>query len=205
MKHLKNDFPAAASVLAVVRQYVGGNAYIAGGAARDIHLNRKPKDWDIFVPCKREDVGGIVDKLNAHWGKGVFGKPAHSYGGSKSAHGYAGDKSAHGYGGGSYGGRMREEVLCVLKSTCGSVDIVFVDARFGTRPQDVVAKFDSSLALCWLDDLGQVQGLPLFWFSLEAGVNIALPGNCGDGKHFARTAKKLAEFDIVAVEEVAHV
>lgn len=198
-KAIKNDFPAAASVLAVVRQYVGGNAYIAGGAARDIHLNRKPKDWDIFVPCKREDVGGIVDKLNAHWGKGVFRKPAHSYGGSKSAHGYGGDKSAHGYG-----GRMREEVLSVLKSTCGSVDIVFVDARFGTRAEDVVSKFDSSLALCWLDDLGKVEGLPLFWYSIEARVNIMLPGNCGDGRHFARTAKKLPQFYVVANGEQRH-
>lgn len=198
-KHLKNDFYAAASVLAAVRQYAidlnGGKAYIAGGAARDIHLGRKPKDWDIFVPCTREDVQYLVAKLSKHWGKGVFGKPAHTY---------TGDKSAHGYAGGSYGGRMREEVLCVLKSTCGSVDIVFVDTRFGTRAEDVVAKFDSSLALCWLDDLGRVQGLPLFWYSIEAKVNIMLPGNCGDGRHFARTAKKLPQFYAVADVEVDH-
>lgn len=177
---MKNDFHAAASVLGVIRQIVGANAYIAGGAARDIHLNRNPKDWDIFVPMQRGDILGIVAKLSAHWGEGVFRKPVHGYGNS--------------YG---YGGGMREEVLSVLKSTCGSVDIVFVDSRFGKRPQDVVAKFDSSLALCWLDDLGQVCGLPLFWYSMAERVNIALPGNCGNGKHFARTAQKLTGFDVV--------
>lgn len=193
---MKNDFYAAASVLEVVRQYAANldlvqseaKACIAGGAARDIHLNRKPKDWDIFVPCKREDVQYLVDKLNAHWGKGVFRKPVHRY---DKGDAYA---QAHGYSGG-----MREEVLSVLKSTCGSVDIVFVDSRFGKRPQDVVAKFDSSLALCWLDGLGHVCGLPLFWYSIAERVNIALPGNCGDGKHFARTAKKLTGFDVVGL------
>lgn len=179
---MKNDFYAAASVLGVVRQIVGANVYIAGGASSDIHLNRKPKDWDIFMPTERGETPAILEKLSAHWGDGVFRKPVRGYGNS--------------YG---YVGGMREEVLSVLKSTCGSVDIVFVDSRFGKRPQDVVIKFDSSLALCWLDGQGQVCGLPLFWYSIEERVNIALPGNCGDGKHFARTAKKLTGFDVVGL------
>ncbi len=92
---------------------------------------------------------------------------------------------------------MREEVLGCMKSKDGNVDVVFVDAKFGTTPEQIVSKFDNSLSMVWITENGQVKHTELFDYSVENKVLIAIPCNVQRDAHLKRIAKKFPDFKLI--------
>lgn len=114
---------------------------ICGGAARDIHLGKPVKDYDIFYPVYRPILVDMVACVYE-----MLSQNREEYGYRMSVNG-----TDRGYQLNAY---CRPEMLgnihLILPET--DVDIVFFDAEFGTTPQEIVGTFDNSLSKCWIAD-----------------------------------------------------
>ena len=176
-----NQLNAALATCDQVTSLSPNPAYICGGAPRDIFLGRTPKDYDIFVPVTPDQVEATAERI-LRWIGGFRGL-IRNYSGE-------GQRDSYGY--------MREEVLGVLKSKDGSIDVVFVDAKFGVSPEGIVSKFDNSLSMAWITPDGQVHHTAMFDYSVENKVLIAIPCNQQSDTHLKRVAEKFPDFTLVA-------
>lgn len=79
-----------AEVQSIIREATGYNATVAGGAVRDLILDRPIKDIDVFIPRSRDeevwgdheqrkDVGVIVTALGQIGGRGVYRTTSESF------------------------------------------------------------------------------------------------------------------------------
>lgn len=107
-------------------------AVIAGGAARDIHLNRVPKDYDIVVLCNC-DMGDVLDALDV----------------------VSNDLTAFGDGASMTAADHALNLDWVVKCSILGVSVdVIKQPRLPTTPEQVVEGFDCTLNMVWLDDAG---------------------------------------------------
>jgi hypothetical protein len=133
-----NDLDTARRVLSALNA-AGYSAVIAGGAARDIHLGRVPKDYDIVV-LGNYDLGDICYVLD----------------------GLTFDVTPFGEGA-SMAGEAPLNLEWVVKAIVSgtSVDVI-KQKELPTNPIQVVEGFDCTLNMAWVDCLGVVAVHPRF-------------------------------------------
>jgi hypothetical protein len=175
-----NRLNAALTVCNQITRMAPNPAYICGGAPRDILFGRHPKDFDIFVPVRSDQVEPTAKRIQRWW-HGRFGDLLPNYAGK--AAGYS---------------HMREEVLGTIKSKDSNIDVVFVDAKFGVTPAAIVAKFDNSMSMVWVTPDGRIDHTSLFLYSVGRKVLIAIPCNVQTDAHLMRVAAKFPDFSLVA-------
>lgn len=127
------------AVLDMLRK-VGYEAYVAGGAARDLHYGRVPKDWDIVLIGPSADID-LVDLLVAK----AFGSVPNER--------HTNDD----YMGESMDGRL-EFVLQYAEAGL-AIDIL----QYSDEPktiEDQLRMFDCNLSYFWVDTTGEVRYLP---------------------------------------------
>jgi len=158
-----------------------GTPIIAGGAPRDLVLDRPVRDWDIWWPVPRRLVTDAAIALHTA-GPGWW-----RFRPNNLDRGYA----ANGY--------CRPEMLAAFKTEAGvEVDVILIDKAIAETPAEVVATFDNSLSRIWLEpdwDAGaHVHWLPEFAQSVESRT-IWVPAHIPTREaHLARIADKYPDF-----------
>lgn len=160
---------------------------IAGGAPRDLLLNREPRDFDIFLPVARPWlVGATVEIVNAL--RDVYALSVDS-------------NLQRDYGLNSY---CRPEMLGVITLPRSCVDIVLFDAAHGTTGAQIASTFDASICRAYveLSDLwdfdggesGTVRTLPDFDRSVAERTIWTYAHIPTRPSHLYRLAKKFPEY-----------
>lgn len=165
---------------------------IAGGAARDLLLGRKVKDFDIFWPIHKPYlIDAVAD---------VAGDLAASWNGFKRNKAWQRDYELNGY--------CRDELLGVLSPTKypAEIDIVFFDAAYGATPEAVVSTFDTSICRCWLElsdynTIATVKGVSDFWKSIDQRTIWTYPKIQTRPEHLFRLNQKFPDFSLWIVDK----
>lgn len=127
------------AVLEALRK-AGYEAYVAGGAARDLHYGRVPKDWDIVLIGPSADID-LVDRLASK----AFGSVPNER--------HTNDD----YMGESMDGLL--EFVLQYSEAGLAIDIL----QYGDEPEtieDQLRMFDCNLSYFWIDTTGEVRYLP---------------------------------------------
>lgn len=128
-------------VLAVLRK-AGYEAYVAGGAARDLHYGRTPADWDIVL------IGAVADVDAVHSKVYPLFSDFHCASSRHVNDDYLGE-----------GGDERLEF--VLQYSMPGVAIDILQYLEGPESiEDQLRMFDCNLSFFWIEDTGEVRYLP---------------------------------------------
>jgi len=157
---------------------------IAGGGPRDLILDRRVKDFDIFWPVEKPYlVDAVADVARALANAGITYKRHRGFDRHYKLNIY-----------------LRREMLGVLSpdNYPTPIDIVFFDADFGKTPHEIVSTFDTSICQCWLDTneqaFGEVRGTPDFWKSLARREIWTYPNIQTRPSYLSRLAKEFPDF-----------
>jgi hypothetical protein len=166
----------------------GCRPFVAGGAARDLILGRRPRDWDVFMATSTARFLPAVFAANDALKAG--GWTITEVNGSLYLMG------------GGIGPACLGNVKLTHSESRTKLDLVYVDAEKlrppTCEPKDIVQRFDTSINQAWLEP-DETYGVALRWlpaFERSVTDRTIEVFDYGEGSHIGRMQEAFPDFVI---------